>query len=207
MANIRAMVILNMTSSLPRDACVNTWYCQGVSDPSTCVAFGNALGTFYDSISGVLARDIGPATSRIKFYDMGQAKPRAPIHEMALAMGAAPVNTPLPHELACCLSFQGERVSGVPQARRRGRVYLGPLGSNTLTSNGTLSTTETDVIRDAAEVLLTASTEAASWSWVVFSERSDPDAIAFVTNGWVDDAFDVQRRRGVDPTTRQTFGA
>ena len=207
MPAIRAMVVLNMTSSLPRDACVNTWYCLGTATEGTCDAFGAALGTFYDSISGVLARDIAPAPSRIKFYDMSTATPRAPIHEMALGMGAAPVNTPLPHELACCLSFQGPRISGISQARRRGRVYLGPLGTNVLLSDGKLSTTETDVIRDAAEVLLTASTEAGSWSWVVYSERSDPDATTFVTNGWVDDAFDVQRRRGVDATARQTFGA
>jgi hypothetical protein len=207
MTTIRAMVVLNMTSSLPRDACVNTWYCLGAATEAVCASFGGALGSFYDQISGVLARDIAPATSRIKFYDMEAPKPRVPIHDMALGMGGAPVNTPLPHEMACCLSFQGTRMSGVSQARRRGRVYLGPLGTNVLTSDGKLSSTETDVIRDAAETLLTASTEAPSWSWVVYSERSDPDATTFVTNGWVDDAFDVQRRRGVDPTARQTFGA
>lgn len=205
MPTMRCMVILNMTSGVPEDACVNTLHFFGEPTPGNLAGISTAIGVFYDSISGVLARTISFAASRLKFYNLDHSMPRAPIHETALTAGSEPVNTPLPHELCMCLSFEGLRISGIPQARRRGRIYLGPLGTNVLTSNGDLSTTETDVVRDAAQVFVQTSDTTPDWSWVVLSRASTPDAPAIVQSGWVDNAFDVQRRRGIKASSRLIF--
>jgi hypothetical protein len=42
------------------------------------------------------------------------------------------------------------------------------------------------------------------WTWIVVSEVAGLNDV-IVTNGWVDNAFDIQRRRGVTPTSRSTF--
>jgi hypothetical protein len=48
-----------------------------------------------------------------------------------------------------------------------------------------------------------AAIASASWDWVVYSPTDD--AYHEVANGWVDNAWDTQRRRGYKPTSRTTF--
>jgi hypothetical protein len=144
------------------------------------------------------------AASNIKFYDLSDPKPRAPFYDANFTIGGTPQSSHLPRELAICLSFQGARVSGSAQARRRGRVYLGPLGltSNDSTTGRPLAAAISS-IQGAAGTLRSASGSGV-WTWIVVSEVAGLNDV-IVTNGWVDNAFDIQRRRGVTPTSRSTF--
>ena len=94
-----------------------------------------------------------------------------------------------------------------PAARRRGRIYLGPLAQQAISYTG--PTNEpfpivglTNAISGAAANLLTATPANTDWTQLSQAEGS----MFSVTGGWIDNAFDSQRRRGNDPTTRTTWG-
>jgi hypothetical protein len=94
-------------------------------------------------------------------------------------------------------------VSGISQARRRGRVFLGPLGNNAVSSTtGRVASGAYTAIQTAAATLLGGS-GIGDWTWIIWSKASSSQVV--VDNGWIDDAPDVQRRRGVDPSTRVLF--
>jgi len=140
----------------------------------------------------------------------------------------------IPEEVACCLSLltavtAPEVLSAIdtaipsdesaidqgaptthsghdrPASRVRGRLYLGPFNSGVLAtdSNGRSEPSaafRTDVLADATAL---PGNLGADWGWEVFSKRSWSGNL--VTHGYVDDAWDTQRRRGMRATTRSTF--
>lgn len=116
--------------------------------------------------------------------------------------------SPLPTEVAICASFQGVQEAGHSQARRRGRVFIGPIRQAAI-QIGTdgyprVSSTARNAIATAC-TNLQANASAADWPWCVWS-RAD-DELYIVNNGWIEDEFDTQRRRGPGPLTRTTWGA
>lgn len=194
---------LPMDSGVPNDAVINTWHVE-VEDLSTGLTDAiAALDDFYGDVSSVFSQNVDFANATFTAYKMSDPEPRAPTAVVASTPHTSGT-TALPSELAICLSFQGSRISGTSQARRRGRVYLGPLMNvqNTTTSTVILNST-VDQIRDAAATLLAASDADADWRWCVYSTVND--ALVTVSNGWVDNAFDIQRRRGITATQRLTF--
>lgn len=58
-------------------------------------------------------------------------------------------------------------------------------------------------IMGAAQDLWDAQENSANWEWRVRSPSLDETYV--VHDAWVDDAWDSQRRRGLQPTSRQTL--
>lgn len=90
-----------------------------------------------------------------------------------------------------------------PKARRRGRVFVGPLNNAALnedTPTCPLSAAFTLALRSAGSRLITDLASDGVNGWGVWSRRDK--AVRLVTGGWTDDAPDIQRRRGITPTTR-----
>jgi hypothetical protein len=206
MADNLVQVSLNHDSALPEDVTVNTWsiFTATAKDTTAIEAAVNAIQAFYASIQTYLSGNLSGAGT-VKAYDRADVAPRVPWYEdtMGFTPGTAAA---LPEEVAFCLSFQAAAASGSPQARRRGRVYLGPLGANAggngFAANRPVAAFMT-AVAGAADTLLAASNAAADWNWNVWSEV---DGLGRpVTNGWVDNAFDTQRRRGLAPTSRTLF--
>lgn len=206
-------------SGLPEDAIVNTFYFDASADNST--VYDNIVGLvaeFYTvghtgtgsaAVSTWLSSDLTGAW-QAKVYDLSDAEPRIPVFEED---GTATVGSGqgLPAEVALCLSFQGAQTSGVNQARRRGRVYIGPLDASALTTDPVGKPVQglIDSLTESGARLITQSATISS-EWVVYSPTNHvalglANAGTVVTDGWVDNAFDTQRRRGEAPTTRQTF--
>lgn len=202
---VRMQVILPFQSGLPRDVATNTFYFDHpTGTPLTCAqtAYGrlvalyntiNAPGTSPIStyLSGVIVRN----QCRIVGYDLEEPTPRAPIFEDGFVLGAASGDN-APNEIALVGSFQGERVAGVPQSRRRGRTYFGPLklaaiSAGSATSSPTPSTNAINAVVGGMDVLATASN--AECIWVTRSQTYG--TVAEVSNGWVDNDLDTQRRR------------
>lgn len=141
-------------------------------------------------------------SARVVTYRMGEAPPRTPtVFNFTANISAS--GTPYPNEVALCCSFYADR--NLP--RQRGRIYFGPLRSTAgISSDG-------DARPDAPlrTALAGAASRLAAYSdvgtnspfWGVLS-RVDAD-IDIVTAGWIDNAFDTQRRRGRAPTTRTTW--
>lgn len=197
----RTQVRLQMVSAVPEDAVTNTWWCIA-DDLAGLNLFLTQLGLFYQAIDGELSSAVATTGHIMKSYDMADPEPRAPV-QVVTGTTLTPGTTSLPPELAVCLSFQAVQQSGTPQARRRGRVYIGPLRVAAIDSAGNVATTAATTIATAADALLTASKAASTWAWAVNS-TVDLTAIE-VDNGWVDQAIDVQRRRGKASPSRVLF--
>lgn len=206
MAVARCQVSIPHDNGLPRDAINNVWYFRtplGVTLAHS-VLIGLRLTDFYNGIFGYYSKLLNPAGARLRVYDMADAPPRAPKGDLALLITTPPASTALPSEVALCLTFQGLKVSGLPQARRRGRLYLGPFGTSANDgTNGVPNDNMVPQILTQATNLKNANNDADNIQWVVRSQVAQ--SVVDVDNGWVDNAFDTQRRRGPGPTARSLF--
>jgi len=202
MPDYSVQIAFETTSGVVSDYCVNTW--SFFADDTTALALAVAsLKDFYDQNRNLYSNNVIQGPHVIKAYDRADPTPRAPVLMDTYSFAVAPSGNPLPHEVAVCLSFQGERASGEVQARRRGRVYLGPVQTGAVDSDGRVdSAFISDIITGAGD-LLTASTAAGAWTWDIWSTVTDNNVTVF--DGWVDNSFDTQRSRGRETTTRTTF--
>lgn len=205
-------------SGIPADDIVNTWSFvgAGASDAANALEATQRLDAFYSDVQAggnavitYYPEDVLSGIVEMKVYDITDPEPRAPIfegsvdHSTELGTGNA-----IPEEVAVCLSFAADPVSGQPMRRRRGRVYLGPFTTSSLDVDATTgrpipNPNMVTTIALAAEGLLAAND--AGMSWAVWSRAAG--ALYAVTNGWIDNAFDTQRRRGADATARTIFPA
>jgi hypothetical protein len=203
-------VIFKGLSGLPKDQYVNTWhFYQGDPDGHDFDNVRDMLKDFYSvAPAGSPLRTHMPAaglqtTVSVKAYDMDDEKPRAPAYESSWGPETWGAGTVLPQEVAYCFSFQAGRESGEIQSRRRNRVYLGPFRSTVTDTNGRPSSAFMTDVLNAGKRLHDAAAAAVYWSWKVYSPTNNE--IYDVDHLWVDDAWDTQRRRGMQPTARVQF--
>jgi len=198
----RSQFSIETADNVAANFATNTWYCTA-GNPTELLGFNSAVLAFYGSIA-VLMGNMVKATDQInwKSYDMNDPEPRAPI--LSASSTINPDNTTtLPAEVAMVMSFQAVKVSGSPQARRRGRVYLPFIKTSQNGSDGRPTSNIITVIANAGDVLVTASKTSTTWKWGVYSPT---DGVSRpVTDGWVDNEWDTQRRRGRVRTSRTLF--
>lgn len=153
---------------------------QGLAD-DLCAALNTWLGNGREVV--------------VKAYDAEHAKPNPPQATKTLNAGLTPVS-PNNRETALCLSFY----SGSNVPRKRGRLYIPAMFLTT----GVVPVRPTQAQRDQLSQFVSIFTNlgGVNVDWVVWS-RADR-AARKVTNWFVDDDWDVQRRRGLRPTTRST---
>lgn len=210
MPTVRAQVVFKGLSGMPEDVFVNTFHflTAGMgapildnlsgrlealyNGPGTGAAPQGPLGLY---MSNVINRNIGAC--EIKFYDLSTPQPRIPtVRTWTLFQGeSAAIN--LPAEVAICSSFY----AGQNIPRRRGRIYIGPMASQCIEEGPTERARPSGPVRQLiAQKTRQLAVNAEGGEWAVYS-KADGTAHA-VTAGWVDDAFDTQRRRGEDATGR-----
>lgn len=217
MTDVFAQVAFESSTNLAKDRVINTFNFSGTdSAASIASTFYPAISSFYNTahtpgttpICGFLSGDLvrGGSPHSVKWYNLADTKPRAPYRTDTLSLGSlsgSGVN--LPKEVAACLSYKGTYASGIPQARQRGRLYIGPLNSNTIlgssTANPTLDTSFTAALRGGALYLISVGSTGSKW--VVRSQKGGFSS--YIVGGWTDNAFDSQRRRGLAATTRTTY--
>lgn len=202
MANYRHIVRMPYTSGVAEDASVNVWH--SISDDDTeANGFAALLVAFYGSVdtffSALLSTAANAAT--ITTYNLADPTPRVPVGTTSFTLTTGALQ--LPPEVAVCLSFQGVKISGLPQARRRGRVFLGPLADNAQDTGGRPTGTLISGVVAAADTLLGAPVQGTSGIWAVYSPTNGQTVP--VNNGWVDNEFDTIRARGRRATARTTF--
>lgn len=219
-AFLRAQVSLEADTTVPADAAVNVFHFMSTTadDPADLITTLNvALEAFYDTIGGQLS-SILTGNGSIKYYDMTDPEPRAPIGDDTFSFVPATASS-YPPEVALCLSYQGEIVSGAPIARRRGRIYIGPVAA----SAGEISGARTQPNSTFRANLASAATALAGITgppdalWSVFSpttagpppwsESVLENSFFPILSGWIDNAWDTQRRRGQAATARTTWSA
>lgn len=144
------------------------------------------LGIYMGTIQGFLAN----GSVEVKLYDMGDALPR----QAKSVKKAAGLDTESgPREVALCLSFFAD--TNVPT--RRGRVYFGPFDGGQ-TGTGRPSTNLRNALIDVGQLF--SGLGGANVDWSQYSQKLA--RAVRISDLWVDDEWDTQRRRGVQSTTR-----
>lgn len=213
---LRCQVVIPYRTALPEDVAVNTFHFEAVDTGETVL--GEILGRlaeFYnvtvagigDKLTTILSGELAITGTRLKIYDLSDPEPRPPIFDESLGISGTPTSTTnLPAEVALCTSYAASPEAGTVAARRRGRIYLGPFCA---TASGTAHGTNparpsTGVITGVVAATKRLCGENSSGiKWVVYSRAND-DAVE-VRRGWVDNAFDTQRRRGTAASSRTTW--
>lgn len=200
-------------TNMPGDVITNDFHVNHPIGDAPTSAFDDvrdALTTFYQAIYTIGAGDdllapwVDDSNCTMKAYSLNDPTPRAPRYLATVDLGLTPATDSVTAlETAICLSFQGDPLSGTPQARRRGRVFLGGwagvVDAGTSTQFPQVSNLITGGIASAAETLA-ASLSSAGMPWIVWSRVANLGAT--ISNGWVDNALDTQRRREVPATAR-----
>lgn len=202
---------------LPGDVSVNTFHFDAPDkDTETNLGIANRVIAFYNSepftSSNIVAYFLSTVITRafkgcgIELIDMTDPTPRVPYFSDGFTLGEPSGSASLPNEVALCASWQAERLSGVNQARRRGRIFLGPL------TTGAAASASGDPARPVAGIInlaalsskkLVVDSLADGAPLVVYSRVSN--STAEVHSGWVDNDFDTQRRRQPLATDRQLW--
>lgn len=216
---VEAQAVLPYTSGLPRDVAVNTFHFRAddsLSDLVVGTIIENRIKSFYNDvatgaaatvrsfISAVVSRTTDACTT--KCYKLSDPLPRAPFHIDSWTLGAADGNTSLPLEVALCTSFRGPYDSGVAQASRRGRMFIGPLSAVASTTVANAAPVPTASFITALKLATQELCEDDSEPLVRFIQYSRKLSAGIVPEaGWVDNEFDTQRRRQVKATARSTW--
>lgn len=173
-----------------------------------------------------------PNQAYTNVYDLVEPKPRVPFHTQTTASAVAPATTAwdLPPEVALCVSYQSTRISGKPQNRRRGRLFVGPLQvyqvaaldiaqPTTAACDALCTKVRTNLQPGTVAQIRFSVLSRQTWAGLAPGEKPpvDPntgerpfpeipgnlgDAMANVVEFWCDNAWDTQRRRGIRATTR-----
>jgi hypothetical protein len=201
MSDVRVQIVLKTTDANPENFVTNSWCVKDMSPGVDDAAVTAAFKAFYDSFTAARWSNTLAQNGHLAKYSLLPGfPPNYPFAEVVWNMGAAPSGNPLPSEVAICLSMQGPRSAGFPQARRRGRVYIGPLADGNNTAGRPTAASSTAL---ANNVLTLKNTINALPSGASLAVWSGVDSAAVeVTNGWIDNAFDTQRRRGLAWTSR-----
>lgn len=209
MGHLRSQVVLQGASNLPEDRFINVFnFDTGATAVEThALLVDQALANFYGATDRVPAGfGLAPHFSQyvirpftIRHYDMADPEPRIPVvstHTL-MAYSATSGLRDMPEEVAVVLSLAGAPpVTG----RRRGRLYIGPLNNDCATDASTsLPTRVTSGFRTllATEAGTLVDTDL---GWSIWSPTSS--TLVPIVGGFIDDAFDTQRRRGPVSTTR-----
>lgn len=204
-------------TGLPRDLTVNAFNfvaAPGAVDPELLADLGDLVKAFYNDAPGAahpiayyLSGVINRAACKNVLYNVNLVSGEIgdPIAETTWSLaGAASGSTPMPLEVALCASYKASDGS-IPLARRRGRVYLGPLNTTVLNVTGDYPAPSSAFVNQVvwASDQLAAASAALGAPWAVWS-RAQAGAYG-IDAGWVDNEFDTQRRRGVEATSRSTW--
>lgn len=216
---IRVQASHRSVSGLPADANINVWHfkCPNSDIEDSADEIIANLTAFYEDIQDVFCANTASGLIDYKFYDLADNEPRVPFRTVNASAITPTTGDGLPTECAICMSFAGAATSGLVQARRSGRLYIGMLSTGvttTVTGFVQVASPARSIIQTAANNLMT-NLDPLLANWCVFSPTTagakpwSSGAIAaastFVDGGYIDNALDTQRRRGTLPSDRTTF--
>lgn len=217
---IRAQVSLRTDSALPEDFVMNTFHFKSplAADISGTVLtdLTAKISDFYNAVDGLMPAQFLTGVGDITFYDMADPMPRVPLTDATFGFTPNAANPGLPPEVCICLSYKGVYQSGFNNASRRGRIFFGPVSTGVLDVNGTtakVGASQVGTLETALTALAgTFASDGDDWFWCVYSPTIDGQfsldlATVAITDGWIDNAFDVQRRRGHASTVREIWVA
>lgn len=215
--NFRVLAALKMDGALPENDVLNTWHFQHDNYPPLTTAEDSAndmvdqLEVFYQLIDTTLFATTVGTEMICRVYDLADPEPRVPIITRTVAITPSPTAA-LPHEDAAVLSMRAAPISGVPAARLRGRVYLGPLATSMAsqqTGGVRITSSALTLVADSAVTAFHTGKTIGDPYLSVFSPTrlaggvSLNDALAHVNYFKIDNGVDTVRSRGMAADSRQ----
>lgn len=214
MGFLRAMATLQGATLLPEDRFINTfhfeWFGAGATYETSKDAIAAAVKQFYitDVANSRAVRDfLSPfvVSGTISTYDLSLPEGEREPTEYPMDLPAQAETATMPEECCICLTLTGDPPI---TPRRRGRLYIGPLtATNEVIEYGSPtgptrvqvvgSSSVANTIQASAHRLISDTTN----NWVIRSVTPSENFVQ-ITGGYVDNAFDTQRRRGPDPSVR-----
>jgi hypothetical protein len=213
--------ILGMQSGLAEDVVVNSFIFRNTNQAGSttssaeeraaeavrdffavaAVAEGPLAGGRTEPPMQLMSQTINSWTQKV--YDLGDPPGgRAPVvFDRTAEMTTRSTGTKYPTEIAIVVSLQTPIIG----RRGKGRIYLGPW-SSTVADDTTGAATVAEAVRKrlAANAAKLALGNGKDMEWAVWSTTRAK--MARVVGGWVDNDFDVQRRRGVSSSHRTKWG-
>lgn len=212
MTHCFAQVAWARTTGLPEDRIVNGFHFDVTgSIPSVAPGIVSALQKFYNvqpppanyPIKQYLSRVI-TGHADVKFYDWSVAPPRIPLYTGSLDITPITGGVDLPSEVALCLSYKAAAEPGSKLARRRGRLYIGPLNDGALKGNPDVAGDARPTVNIQNSLVYAAQKLVvdlpALCTWSVYSTVDN--VLRAVASAHCDDAFDTVRARGAKSTSR-----
>jgi hypothetical protein len=199
-------------SERPEDVITNTFHFVNTDTVSDYDNVRDILQNFYTveaegSVGSIVSYMSSAAITgawTLKAYALQDPKPRQPVI-MWQGQGNPAQDPPLPSEVALVQSFQADIESGEIPARRRNRVYLGPFTEGANGTGGRPTDNLVQTMLFQGKQMIAESLASVRWTWVAYSPTTDEANP--ITNGWVDNAWDTQRRRGLYYSQRGTYTA
>jgi hypothetical protein len=227
----RAEVVMPYTTNLPKDVSMNVlhWLVDDGADSADLADLSGHIATFYNGpfepddvgpsfyISDVVTR--AEEGCRIEWYEVDPATPDLPsevdpdtgipqsddtstwLDTYLWTLGATTTDTMLPLEVAICISTKATPALPVPIRRRRGRVYIGPLTTDVVKAGSPyLPRVDPNVMQTLANAADYLAGTPTAGQWAIYSGRAAQAYV--VSEGFVDNEFDTQRRRQLRATER-----
>lgn len=203
----QVQIELASVSNVAADSIVNTFAVKALDGSASFSALAGAFGTFYGSLSPHLATTISGSANahHFRLYHLSEPEPRPPVY--VSRFGQAGSGSPLPAEVAICSSIAAAAPAGQRPARRRGRVYIGPLNSGTGEVVGGYLRPKTSAINGIANATEALATFLVGINWQLCVWSRADNTLFPVVRGWVNNEYDTQRRRGPEATARQVWPA
>jgi len=190
MAPIKLSTTVWHDSLLPRDGCQITPVVNGTGPTTDAKQIADDWMVAFKG----WATKAATCQITVKAYDVSKPKPNYPLYERTDNPGMFTVST-CPRELALCLSFFATN----NVKRRRGRLYLPFHWWATAAAIPVRpGTNEQNKLGELATILQALGGVDVDWS--VWSKVDG--AARAVTDWWVDNEWDAQRRRGLRGTSR-----
>lgn len=223
-ADILVRAVMQGDTGLPADVFVNDFafhFIAGTAPTSiNLTALFGCVDSFYNDVqaSGFsVSKFIGEAVDRTathEFQAYNIAAGGSPVFTLAWLGPGAPgtANVNMPTEVSAVLSFHANLTglaeeSGAtrPRARRRGRVFVGPLTTDAVSITDDDPRLQTSILSTLRQAAIDMHDEAvlAGFTWSVWSRAED--TLFPIVGGWTDNAPDTQRRRGATSTARVTY--
>lgn len=211
-------------SGIERDAVQNTWHFIAPSGTPTSQDFLNCMTEyrlFLDAIAPYLGHSLSSTgTGQLcEFFKLTAERPPPgtglgpPVFSGNIQFTIGPSTASLPSEVSTCISLDGTKVTDAeegagntrPASRKRNRKYIGPMAVNTqddipVTGESRPLLTIRNALINAVVNNLINGMITKGWALTGFSPTNWQTFP--VLNVWADNAWDIQRRRGEDPTTK-----
>lgn len=199
-----ANAIVEITTQLlstdpPRDWCTNTLHFTGPADPvsdAQFLALTDAIRNTWFATSGTYQR-YGTSGGKVVAYKQSDPLPRPERSASMYTPTTWATGVFQPRQVSLVVSmFAGRNLR-----RSRGRIYLPP------NSAWSLSDRPSTALQTSALGTLTAISAAAvavSPAWVLSVYSAADNQYKAVTDTWCNDTWDIQRRRGLRESARQT---